>query len=55
MRQSVLLPLLLAALTALLLLCLVRSVTERGDGRLWAGVLTGSALPCAKRMERSMF
>ena len=37
-------PLLLAALTALLLLCLVRSVTERGDGRLWAGVLTGSAL-----------
>ncbi len=37
-------PLLLAALTALLLLCLVRSVTERGDGRLWAGVLTGAAL-----------
>lgn len=37
-------PLLLAALTALLLLCLVRSVTERGDGRLWAGVLAGAAL-----------
>lgn len=37
-------PLLLAALTALLLLCLVRSVTERGDGRLWAGILTGAAL-----------
>lgn len=37
-------PLILAALTALLLLCLVRSVTERGDGRLWAGIFTGAAL-----------
>ncbi len=34
----------LAALTVLLLLCLVRSITERGDGRFWAGIFAAAAL-----------
>ncbi|MCH5276598.1 MAG: hypothetical protein J1E80_02060 [Desulfovibrionaceae bacterium] len=37
-------PLLLAALATLLMLCLVRGLTERGDGRLWTGALIGAAL-----------
>lgn len=37
-------PVLLAALAALLALCLIRSVTERGDGRLWTSILIGAAL-----------
>ena len=34
----------LAALTVLLMLAFVRSITERGDGRIWAGIFAGAAL-----------
>ena len=33
-----------AALTVLLMLAFVRSITERGDGRIWAGIFAGAAL-----------
>ncbi len=34
----------LATLTVLLMLAFVRSITERGDGRIWAGIFAGAAL-----------